>query len=55
MKDLVNIYFDYSFEKYKGYGIKIYIEVIKDKGVIEGVYRKVFLRKIFEIEEEKIK
>ena len=46
MKDLANIYPDYSFEKHKGYGTKAHIEAIKDKGAIEGVHRKVFLRKI---------
>ena len=48
MKDLANIYPDYSFEKHKGYGTKAHIEAIKDKGVIEGVHRKVFLRKILD-------
>jgi len=47
MKDLANIYPDYSFEKHKGYGTKAHIEAIKDKGAIEGVHRKVFLRIIF--------
>ena len=46
MKDLANIYPDYSFEKHKGYGTKAHIEAIKNKGAIEGVHRKVFLRKI---------
>ena len=46
MKDLASIYPDYSFEKHKGYGTKAHIEAIKDKGAIEGVHRKVFLRKI---------
>ena len=55
MKDLANIYPDYSFEKHKGYGTKTHIEAIKDKGAIEGVRRKVFLRKILETEEEKTK
>ena len=55
MKDLANIYPDYSFEKHKGYGTKTHIEAIKDKGAIEGVHRKVFLRKILETEEEKTK
>ena len=48
MKDLANIYPDYSFEKHKGYGTKAHIEAIKDKGTIEGVHRKVFLRKILD-------
>lgn len=48
MKDLANIYPDYSFEKHKGYGTKAHIETIKDKGAIEGVHRKVFLRKILD-------
>ena len=48
MKDLANIYPDYSFEKHKGYGTKTHIEAIKDKGTIEGVHRKVFLRKILD-------
>lgn len=55
MQDLANIYPDYSFEKHKGYGTKTHIEAIKDKGAIEGVHRKVFLRKILETEEEKTK
>ena len=48
MQDLANIYPDYSFEKHKGYGTKTHIEAIKDKGAIEGVHRKVFLRKILD-------
>ena len=48
MKDLAYIYPDYSFEKHKGYGTKAHIEAIKDKGAIEGVHRKVFLRKILD-------
>ena len=48
MKDLANIYPDYSFEKHKGYGTKAHIETIKDKGAIEGVHRKVFLTKILD-------
>ena len=46
MKDLASTYPDYCFEKHKGYGTKAHIEAIKDKGAIEGVHRKVFLRKI---------
>ena len=46
MKDLANIYPDYSFEKHKGYGTKAHIEAIKNKGAIECVHRKIFLRKI---------
>ena len=48
MKDLASGYPDYHFEKHKGYGTKAHIEVIKDKGAIEGVHRKVFLRKILD-------
>ena len=48
MKDLASVYPDYHFEKHKGYGTKVHIEVIKDKGAIEGVHRKVFLRKILD-------
>ena len=48
MKDLASVYPDYHFEKHKGYGTKAHIEVIKDKGAIEGVHRKVFLRKILD-------
>jgi len=48
MKDLASTYPDYYFEKHKGYGTKAHIEVIKDKGAIEGVHRKVFLRKILD-------
>ena len=48
MKDLASTYPDYCFEKHKGYGTKAHIEVIKDKGAIEGVHRKVFLRKILD-------
>ena len=54
MKDLANIYPDYSFEKHKGYGTKAHIEAIKNKGAIEGVHRKVFLRKILEKKEEQL-
>ena len=46
MKDLASVYPDYHFEKHKGYGTKAHIEAIKDNGAIEGVHRKVFLRKI---------
>ena len=53
MKDLASIYPDYCFEKHKGYGTKAHIEVIKDKGAIEGVHRKVFLRKILDEPKEK--
>lgn len=52
MKDLASIYPDYSFEKHKGYGTKAHIETIKDKGAIEGVHRKAFLRKILDTEEK---
>ena len=45
MKDLASVYPDYHFEKHKGYGTKVHIEVIKDKGAIEGVHRKVFFKK----------
>ena len=55
MKDLASVYPDYSFEKHKVYGTKTHIEAIKDKGAIEVVHRKVFLRKILETEEEKTK
>ena len=48
MKDLASVYPDYHFEKHKGYGTKAHIEAIKDKGAIEGVHRKVFLRKILD-------
>lgn len=48
MKELSIVYPDYSFEKHKGYGTKAHIEAIKNKGAIEGVHRKVFLRKILE-------
>ena len=48
MKDLASVYPDYHFEKHKGYGTKVHIEAIKDKGAIEGVHRKVFLRKILD-------
>jgi len=48
MKDLASTYPDYCFEKHKGYGTKAHIEVIKDKGAIEGIHRKVFLRKILD-------
>ena len=48
MKDLASTYPDYCFEKHKGYGTKAHIEAIKDKGAIEGVHRKVFLRKILD-------
>lgn len=52
MKELSIVYPDYKFEKHKGYGTKAHIEAIKDKGVIEGVHRKVFLRKILAETEE---
>ena len=48
MKDIATTYPDYKFEKHKGYGTKAHIEVIKDKGAIEAVHRKVFLRKILD-------
>ena len=48
MKDLASSYPDYCVEKQKGYGTKAHMKVIKDKGAIEGVHRKVFLRKILD-------
>ena len=48
MKDLGLKYPDYDFEKNKGYGTKKHVEVIKTKGVLKNVHRKVFLRKILD-------
>lgn len=46
MSNLKNQYPDYLFEKHKGYGTKKHIEIIKEKGVISGIHRNSFLKKI---------
>lgn len=39
-------YPEYKFKQHKGYGTKLHYEVLKKYGVIEGVHRKSFLKKI---------
>lgn len=46
MSNLKNQYPHYLFEKHKGYGTKKHIEIIKEKGVISGIHRNSFLKKI---------
>lgn len=46
MIDLKNQYPHYLFEKHKGYGTKKHIEIIKEKGIISGIHRNSFLKKI---------
>lgn len=46
MSNLKNLYPHYLFEKHKGYGTKKHIEIIKEKGVISGIHRNSFLKKI---------
>lgn len=39
-------YPEYKFKQHKGYGTKLHYEVLKKYGIIEGVHRKSFLKKI---------
>lgn len=45
MLNLANEYPNYAFEKHKGYGTKLHIEMIKKYGT-SNVHRKTFLKKI---------
>ncbi len=45
MLNLANEYPNYAFEKHKGYGTKLHIEMIKKYGA-SNVHRKTFLKKI---------
>ena len=45
MLNLDNEYPNYAFEKHKGYGTKLHIEMIKKYGA-SNVHRKTFLKKI---------
>lgn len=45
MLNLANDYPNYAFEKHKGYGTKLHIEMIKKYGA-SSVHRKTFLKKI---------
>ncbi len=46
MIDIAEKYPEYQFQKHKGYGTVVHRGVILDKGPIEGVHRKSFLKKI---------
>lgn len=46
MVEVAKLYPEYIFEKHKGYGTKAHREVILEKGPIEKVHRKSFLKKI---------
>lgn len=51
MKKFSKLYPNYFFEKHKGYGTKLHIEIILEKGVL-NIHRKTFLKKI--LKEKKI-
>lgn len=46
MIEMAGLYPEYAFEKHKGYGTKTHREIILEKGPIEKVHRKSFLKKI---------
>lgn len=46
MLETAKLYPEYTFEKHKGYGTKTHREMILEKGPIETVHRKSFLKKI---------
>lgn len=46
MLETAKIYPEYVFEKHKGYGTKAHREIILEKGPIEKIHRKSFLKKI---------
>lgn len=46
MLETAKLYPEYTFEKHKGYGTKAHREMILEKGPIETVHRKSFLKKI---------
>ncbi len=46
MLETAKIYPEYIFEKHKGYGTKAHREIILEKGPIEKIHRKSFLKKI---------
>lgn len=46
MLETAKLYPEYTFEKHKGYGTKAHRETILEKGPIETVHRKSFLKKI---------
>lgn len=49
MKDMSKIYPEYNFDKHKGYGTKLHIELIKRYGPCK-IHRKSFLKRILESE-----
>lgn len=46
MLETAKLYPEYTFEKHKGYGTKAHREMILEKGPIETIHRKSFLKKI---------
>ena len=46
MTSLSKKYFEYNFEKHKGYGVKAHYRMIKKYGVC-AIHRKSFLKKVF--------
>lgn len=51
--EIAQKYPQYSFEKHKGYGTKLHREKILELGVIKGVHRDSFLRKLVKEKNEK--
>lgn len=45
MLEIAKIYPEYVFEKHKGYGTKAHREIILEKGPIEKIHRKSFLKR----------
>ncbi|MEG0235433.1 MAG: ribonuclease HII [Cetobacterium sp.] len=46
MLEIAKLYPEYIFEKHKGYGTKAHREMILEKGPIDKIHRKSFLKKI---------
>ncbi|WP_330111353.1 ribonuclease HII [Cetobacterium somerae] len=46
MLEIAKLYPEYTFEKHKGYGTKAHREMIFEKGPIDKIHRKSFLKKI---------
>ncbi|MGL4896915.1 MAG: ribonuclease HII [Cetobacterium sp.] len=46
MLEIAKLYPEYTFEKHKGYGTKAHREMILEKGPIDKIHRKSFLKKI---------
>lgn len=46
MNELGREYPEYKFEKHKGYGTKAHFKAIETYGILEGIHRKSFLKKV---------